>query len=133
MQNNSKGIPMNTLINADNEYTDMYWSFKNKQITPSSIVGTGYRYPRAVAGGWLIKQILKENGHTYCDIRVNNSGVPFTSVEQAKRTHAYKLLEQDRYLGAESIFKVVEFTVCKSPIDKGFIIAIKTQRKSKGA
>lgn len=53
------GLTEEQCIASIKEYERMIEDLINHRITPSRIIGTGYKQPREIAFQWLAKQVIK--------------------------------------------------------------------------
>jgi len=56
---NATGLSENECIASLKEYEQMIEDLINHRITPSRIIGTGYKQPREIAFQWLAKRIIE--------------------------------------------------------------------------
>ncbi len=105
---------------------EMLAKFYTGNVTTKEIVGTGYKYPRGVAGGYLLKELYNiENPKSKVDgIEVKSDGHPFLTEALAKRSSAYKKLVTGNYT-LSSGTAVTEFGVIPAPGDiEGFVVFV---------
>jgi hypothetical protein len=74
------------------DYRVMLTQLKNKEITPRSVVGTGYVNARKVALEWLYLQIINGSlNKQYSDVYAASSGLPFKSINKAMSSSVLRI------------------------------------------
>jgi len=114
------------------EYEVMLSDLFSGKIKPSKVVGTGYKNPRQVAAEWINKQILNAQNpnNKKCDVHLMSSGKPFKDVTIAKRSKIFNTIALGEYKTINDSV-VADFGVCKAPVGSGYLVWVKTARKTK--
>ncbi|GGZ77682.1 hypothetical protein [Paraglaciecola chathamensis] len=97
----------------------------NKQITPRSIIGTGYKNPRSVASAWLRKEMhnLTNPNCKISQVHVKADGHAFESELKAKRCKPYKALATGTYQTINNR-AVLDYGVMPSPCGGGYLVYV---------
>lgn len=118
---------MSTTENVEfQKYHEMYTNFHAGKLTTKEIVGTGFKYPRGVAGAHLLKEMhnTKNPDNQVDSISIKADGHPFISELLAKRSAAHKKLVAGNYtLFSEG--KISDFGIMPAPGGiEGFVVYI---------
>mgnify|MGYP003625406857 CR=1 FL=1 len=102
----------------------------NKQITPLSIIGTGYKNPRSVASAWLRKEMhnLKNPNFKVSQVHVKADGHAFESELKAKRSKPYKELVAGTYQTVNNR-AVADYGVMPSPCGGTWFMCCNHERR----
>jgi hypothetical protein len=122
---------MKTIKNvAHQEHHKMYTEFHAGKLTTKEIVGTGFKYPRGVAGAHLLKEMHNTaNPDNQVDsISVKADGHPFITELLAKRSAAHKKLVAGNYT-LFSDGKISDFGIMPAPGGiEGFVVYINLEK-----
>lgn len=101
------------------------------QITPRSVVGTGYNNARQVASEWLRTQIhnteTQDLQRRIDKVHVASSGAAFSSITRAQRSKVFKQLIAGEYKTLNDS-KVADYGVFPSAAGDGYEIFVVYQR-----
>ena len=110
-------------------YNTMLSNLMAGQITPTSVVGRGYKYPKSVASSWIRTQLHNQDNPN-CKINdcyVMTNGKPFSSEAKAMSSKAYEQLLSGSFELLADYLYVKEFGVMPSPGgDGGYVVYIVT-------
>ena len=123
-------------MNDNKTFTEMMSSLmdlQNDHVTPRSIVGTGYRYPRSVASSWLLRQLwVAQFGSAPDELHTTTSGKAFKNIQNAMSCDVYRKLCANQYMRIDDM-QVSEFSIKPCPIEgiDGYVICIHVKRNEK--
>lgn len=103
----------------------------NGTVKPSQIVGTGYKYPKRVASGWLRKQIhnIENPNSLISEIFVTTSGKAFLSEVKAMASTTYQQLANNCFRTINNS-RVVDYGVMPATIGDGYEIYVELSHKA---
>jgi hypothetical protein len=113
VQETHKENPINTISQRQTQLTQLLTGTLN----PRQVIGTGYKYPKSVASGWLRKEIHTEQNpsQSVSDLFVQTNGAPFTSEKKAKSSNVYQQLVKGSFQLITSNLIFCDYGVMPAP------------------
>lgn len=88
-----------TLACETNPYPALFTKLHTGLIKPSSVIGTGFKNPKAIAGGWILLQIHQAQTPNSGVIKIVTAynGKGFANTKMVYRSKIWKRLVEDRF------------------------------------
>ncbi|WP_447018474.1 hypothetical protein [Shewanella algae] len=113
------------------EYKLLLNQLLNRQISPATVVGRGYKNPRLTASAWIRQQWHNlENPNNRVDfVGVTSTGKAYVSEAKAIRSKDHQALVEGTFKLISDCSTVVDYGVMPAPGGDGYMVYACTAKK----
>ncbi|GIU41025.1 hypothetical protein TUM3794_20450 [Shewanella colwelliana] len=113
------------------EYKLLLKQLLNREISPATVVGKGYKNPRRTASAWLRQQLhnLENPNSRIAFIGVASTGKAYASEAKAMKSADYQALAAGNFKLLTDALIVVDYGVMPGPGDDGYVVYACTAKK----